>query len=362
MEGIIVGGGIIGLSIARELLKAGHKITILEKDTIGKGASWTAGGMLAPQSEGLKPDLFFDFCIQSRDMYPQFVEELEKETGTEVSYWDCGILCPAYSYEEAGELQKNMEMYKEVGLPGEWWDRSKLEKKYPHIGKSIVGGVFYPEDGQVDNRLLMESLTKSVKQLGAKVLENTTALKILGEDSFEGVETNRGILQGDYCIVSAGAWSSYLLDAKVYPMKGQMMAVDIDPSDIDTVFFGSKAYLIPRKDYSRMVIGATEELVGFTEGNTPEGLLQLSSGLKETMPPLAHRKVQEIWYGYRPATPDLLPVLGKTDREGVFIASGHHRNGILLAPITAKVMADLILKGVESPYLQHFSVNRFKGM
>ncbi|WP_456382084.1 glycine oxidase ThiO [Persephonella sp.] len=361
MKGVIIGGGIIGLSIARELQKAGHNITVVEMYRVGRGASWTAGGMLAPQAEGLEPGTFLDMCLESRDMYETFVKALEKETETDVGYWKCGIFCPAYSEEEEHQLLARMKQYTDMGLSGNWIDRKSLEGRYLSLGKDIRGGVLYPDDAQVDNRLLMIALEKYARHRGINLMEFTQAEELIVQSGrFTGLKTSKGTVEADYCIVAAGAWSEKFVRAHIFPIKGEMAAIDVDKKDIDRVFFGSRAYLIPRKDYKRLVIGATEEMVGFVDGNTVKGILQLFTGLKETLPHLANRNIQEIWYGYRPATPDLLPVIGKTEVENLYVATGHHRNGILLAPVTAKIIKELIVDGIESHYLEEFSISRFR--
>lgn len=361
MKGIIIGGGIIGLSLAREFNKNGYDITVIDMGRVGRGASWSAGGMLAPQAEGLEPGTFLDFCLESREMYESYVKGIERDTDIQVNYWKCGIFCPAFSEEEENKLKRRMKLYQDLGLSGKWIDREILEGFYLSLGKEIRGGVLFPDDAEVDNRLLMLALEKYAKSRDIEVLEFTDALEILEENGkFSAVKTTKGYVEGDFCIVAAGAWSDKLVKCYVFPIKGEMAAIDINKQDIDRVIFGSKVYLIPRKDYKRLVIGATEEMVGFKDGNTVKGLLQLFNGLKDTIPHLINHNLQEIWFGYRPATPDLLPVLGETYIKNLYIASGHHRNGILLAPITTKVMFDLIDKNIESHYLQEFSPKRFE--
>ncbi len=360
MRIVLVGGGVIGLSIAREFHKLGYETVILDKNKLGKGASWVAGGMLAPQSEGLKPGIFLDFCLESRNMYEKFAREIEIDTGMDVGYWKSGIFCPAFSIEEKEKLLSNLETYKNIGLSGKWIDRSDLENIYPSLGEDIIGGVLYPDDAQVDNRLLMEALTHYCNINNIKYYENTKVDSILTENGrFKAVKSGDLYVDGDICIICAGAWSGELADIPVFPIKGEMAAVDVKREDIDKVFFSSKAYLIPRKDYSRLVIGATEEKVGFKDGNTVKGTLQLLDGLLKTFPHMINRNLQELWFGYRPATPDLEPIIGESNIKGLYYATGHHRNGILLAPITAKVIVDLIHKNKKSKYLEAFSYERF---
>ncbi len=362
MRIIIIGGGIIGLTIARDLYKEGFEVVLVEKERIGRGASWVAGGMLAPQSEGLPVNDFFDFCIESRNMYKSYVESLENDTDMKVDYWESGIFCPAYSEEEAEVLKKNLEEYRKYGLTGGWLDRNEIEDMYKSLGESIVGGVLYPDDSQVDNRLLMLALENYIRRKTmVRLYEGTTAIEIFeSKGRFQGVKTDKGLLVGDACIIAAGAWSGEIENIPVFPVKGEMLATDIEPDDVDRVFFGSKAYLIPRKSYTRLVVGATEENVGFKDGNTVKGVLQLLTGLKETLPHMVERNLQEFWYGYRPATPDLEPIICEGRVKNLYYATGHHRNGILLAPITSKLFVDLFKNNIRSRYFDIFSYKRFE--
>jgi len=360
MKGIIIGGGIIGLSIARELYKKGIEITIIEKEKIGRGASWVAGGMLAPQAEGLEIGDMLNLCLDSRNMYKDYILEIEKDTGLQTGYWDSGIFCPAFSEEEKDELLKNLKNYQKIGLTGEWIERKEIKDKYISLGEEILGGVLYPDDGQVDNRLLMIALENYVRNTDMEILEYIPVKKIVEQNGeFKYVETENGIVEGDFCILSAGAWSGLILDIPVFPIKGEMAAVDVEKKDIDKVFFSSRAYLIPRKDYTRLVIGATEEKVGFKKGNTVKGVMQLFKGLVDTFPHFKEKNIQELWYGYRPATPDLEPILGESGIKNLYFATGHHRNGILLAPITAKLLVDLIVDNKKDKYLEIFNCKRF---
>ncbi len=360
MKGIIIGGGIIGLTLARELYKKGIDITIIEKERIGRGASWVAGGMLAPQSEGLEIGEMLDLCLESRDMYKDYIKEIEKDTGLQTGYWDSGIFCPAFSEEEKQQLLKNLENYKKIGLTGEWLEKKEFEDKYISLGDEILGGVLYPDDGQVDNRLLMIALENYIRNVNIEILEYIPVKKIVEKNGkFQYVETENGVVEGDFCILAAGAWSGLISDVPVFPIKGEMAAVDVEKKDIDKVFFSSRAYLIPRKDYTRLVIGATEEKVGFKKGNTVKGVMQLFKGLVDTFPHFKEKNIQELWYGYRPATPDLEPILGESNIQSLYFATGHHRNGILLAPITAKILVDLIFNKKHNKYLEIFSYKRF---
>jgi len=360
LKGIIIGGGIIGLSIARELNKLGYEITILEKNLLGRGASWAAGGMLAPQAEGLVGALL-SFSIESREMYKDFVQQLEKETGHEVSYYECGIVCPAFSEEEMENLSERVEYYNELGLESKILTRQEILDMGIKISNFVIGGAFFPQDRQVDNRKLVISLVKYVKNSNMTVKEFTEVKFIETDDGvFQRVITNNGTFEADFCILAAGAWSGEIEPIKVYPIKGQMLSFKTKTkNEISKILYSNRAYIIPRKDSNLVIVGATQENVFFKEGNTVSGTFSLLEGLLETLPSTKDYEITETWYGFRPATPDSLPILGKSEIKNLYYATGHYRNGILLTPITAKLITQLIHKEEESPYLKIFGFSRF---
>ncbi len=359
MRVIIVGGGIIGLSIARFLIKSDVEVILIDKGRVGRKASWVAGGMLAPQAEGIRDKDFLQFCLASRNMYKEFCKEIEKDTGLDTGYWQCGILKLAFSEEELKTLKEDLIFFKNLGLSGEFISREELKKQYPDLGDDVLGGVLYPEDAQVDNSNLVIELEEFVKN-NSRVLEFTSVEKINEKDGkFRSVSTEHGEIEGDVCVITTGAWSGEF-GLPVYPVKGEMLALEIEKSNIDRVLYSSRAYLIPRKDYHRLVVGATQENVGFKDGNTAKGTLQLLNGAISTLKDLIEKNILELWFGYRPTTDDELPILGEGRMKNLIYATGHHRNGILLAPITAKVITKYILDGVQDKYLKLYSVDRFK--
>ncbi|WP_297890097.1 glycine oxidase ThiO [Sulfurihydrogenibium sp.] len=361
MKGVIIGGGIIGLSIARQLYKLGYDITVVEKRMLGRGASWAAGGMLAPLAEGLVGD-FLDFCLESRDMYKSFVEEIQKETGDNVGFWECGIIYPVFSEEEKSLIQKRIKYYNKLGHNAIWLDRKDIEDKGYMLGKSVLGGAYFPDDKQVDNRRLITALVMYIKKTKIEVRQFET-VRFINEKNgvFKSVTTDKGEIEADFCILAAGAWSGELEPLKVFPKKGQMFSFKTKKKEeLKNILYSKRAYIIPRKDTNLVVVGATEENVFFKEGVTVAGLAILIKGLLDTLPNTKDYEIVETWYGFRPATPDGFPILGKSDIKNLYYATGHYRNGILLTPITAKIMADLIHKEEESPYLKIFSFDRFK--
>lgn len=345
---LIIGGGIIGLSLAIELKLRSVKVTVLSRD-FQEAATHAAAGMLAPQAEKIPPSPMLDLCRQSRAIYPDWIRKLEEITGLETGYWPCGILAPVYNTAE--KLPTNQV----------WLNQEEIQQHQPGLSSEVVGGWWYPDDGQVDNGALAHGLWMAAQQLGIKVLSGVTVTEFVRENQqIKYVKTSLGEWQAERYVLATGAWSQELLQIPVYPKKGQMLSVRslCSPQPLNHVLFGEETYIVPRQD-GRIVIGATSENVGFTPDNTAAGIQQLLSGATRLYPPLKNLPILEFWWGFRPATPDELPILGTSAYENLTLATGHYRNGILLAPITALLIADLLEKQNDNSLLRHFHYTRF---
>ncbi|MFB2895870.1 glycine oxidase ThiO [Aerosakkonemataceae cyanobacterium BLCC-F50] len=345
---LIIGGGIVGLALAIELKLRSVKVTVLSRD-FQEAATHAAAGMLAPQAEKIPPSPMLDLCLQSRAIYPDWIGKLEEITGLETGYWSCGILAPVY---HAGENLLTNQF---------WLNQSEIQQHQPGLSSEVVGGWWYPDDGQVDNRALAHCLWMAAQQLGIEVLEGVAVTDFVRESQrIKYVKTTGGEWQAERYVLATGAWSQDLLPIAVYPKKGQMLSVRSlsSPQPLKQVLFGDETYIVPRKD-GRIVIGATSENVGFTPDNTAAGIQQLLNGATRLYPPLKNLPILEFWWGFRPATPDELPILGTSAYENLTLATGHYRNGILLAPITALLIADLLEKQNANPLLSHFHYSRF---
>ncbi|NJR74836.1 MAG: FAD-dependent oxidoreductase [Scytonema sp. CRU_2_7] len=231
------------------------------------------------------------------------------------------------------------------------------------MGEEVVGGWWYPEDAQVDNRALAQVLLATAKSLGVDLKKDITVEGIQQQQrQVIGVQTSAGILHAKHYVLAAGAWSNALFPFPVRPVKGQMLSVRVPEFVPDLpltrVLFGEEIYIVPRHD-GRIIIGATIEDVGFTPHNTPAGIQTLLQKAIRLFPKIQNYPIQELWWGFRPATPDELPILGTSPCENLTFATGHYRNGILLAPITATLLADLILEQKTDPLLSHFNYSRF---
>ncbi|MEY4517670.1 MAG: thiazole-phosphate synthase [Cyanobacteriota bacterium] len=350
---LIIGGGVVGLAIAIELKRQGAKVTVVSKD-FTQAASHAAAGMLAPLAEKLASAPMLDLCLRSRWLYPEWTQKLEELTGIETGYLPCGILAPTYSAPTAiAEDDRAV-----------WLDRAAIKLYEPGLSDRVAGGWWYPEDGQVDNRSLMRSLLQAAQTLGIELKEGVRVKAIQQKQGrVEGVLTDVGQLTAQQYVLAAGSWSSQLMPLPVRPVKGQMLSLRMpqklhQPFPLQRILYGEGVYLVPRQD-GRLIVGATVEEVDWTPFNTPQGIQSLLAKTTELYPAAADWQIEEFWWGFRPGTPDELPILGRSACENLFLATGHYRNGILLAPITASLMADLILEQKSDPLLAEFSYQRF---
>jgi glycine oxidase ThiO len=350
-EVIVIGGGIIGLSIALELRWRGLQVIVLTKNHQIAAAN-AAAGMLAPQAEEIAPGALLDLCTFSRSLYADWTTKLSMATGLDTGYWECGILAPRYdrpAFPE-GNRPTNSQLT--------WQTRAELVNHLPsdNLGAEVVGGYWFDTDGQVDNRALYNSIQVAAELAGVRVQTGVTVTAQDLQDLSQGVAG----LEADRYILATGAWSQDFLPVPVVPRKGQLIALQVPPEEslpLNTVLFGTEIYIVPRKD-GRIVIGATSEDVGFLDGNTSEGLQGLFDRAIRLCPALAKYPMVEQWWGFRPATPDELPILGYGDDPRLILATGHYRNGILLAPATAQIIADLLFDKLH-PLLSDCDYRRF---
>lgn len=343
---LVIGGGVIGLATAIELKLRSHSVTIIVRD-FNSGASHTAAGMLAPQAEQIPPGAMLDLCLLSRQLYPDWTSKIEHISGLSTGYWNCGILAPVYVQNNRNNAQ--------------WLDKGTIFQQQPNLSADVVGGWWYPEDGQVDNRALTNALRACAIALGVKIQDKVTVKNfIYQQNQVTGVcTTSNEVFYAEHYLLATGAWSQELLPIPVHPKKGQMLSVRVTEKELPLkqVLFAPDIYIVPRTD-GRIIIGATMEDVGFTPNNTPAGMQLLLQRAIRLFPPLQDYPIEEFWWGFRPATPDELPILGASPYPNLTLATGHYRNGILLAPVTANLIADVI-NNKNSAFLEHFHYSRF---
>ncbi|OCQ96030.1 glycine oxidase ThiO [Nostoc sp. MBR 210] len=350
---LIIGGGVIGLAIAVELKLRGTNVTVLCRD-FQAAATHAAAGMLAPDAEIIQDEMMGKLCRRSRALYPEWTSKLEDLTGINPGYWACGILAPVYQPPKSAATGDS---------PAYWLDKTAIHQYQPGLSNDVVGGWWYPEDAQVDNRALAQALRTAAQSLGIEIKDNITVAGLIQQQGqVIGVQTNQGVMRTGHYVLAAGAWSSELLPLPVTPRKGQMLSIRlpefVPELPLRRVLFGENIYIVPRRDRS-IILGATSEDVGFAPNNTPAGIQSLLQQAIRLYPQLQDYSIQEFWWGFRPATPDELPILGTSHCANLTLATGHYRNGILLAPVTAALIADLICEQKSDSLLAHFHYSRF---
>jgi len=336
-DAIIIGGGIIGLSLAISLRKHGLRVLIVERGEPGREASHAAAGMLAGSGLEIPPPLR-PLAEESARLYPEFVHELGDESGIEVDLREQGTILVS----ECGKFPEKAE---HVPLT----DLSSLE---PEIVLSRATQVAFLKERSVDPRALVAAAIKAAKHRGVDISSGTEVKAVSVEGTRVcGVETDKTSYSAPIVVNCAGAWAG-CFGPKRFPVssiKGQMLAI---------IVRSKKVYLVPRSD-GRLVIGSTLEDAGYNKETDVDTIQRLFQVAVELVPGLAGSKQHEAWAGLRPGTPDELPILGETSLKGYFVATGHYRDGILLAPITAQVMTDLILVKAPHHNLGSFAPVRF---
>jgi glycine oxidase len=365
---IVVGGGIIGCSIALRLSDLGLKTTVIERGKIGCEASRAAAGMLSPQVGAYGPGPFFDLSMRSREMYPAWTQRIHELSGIDPWYQDAGTLSVALSKSEQAETDTWSSWQIEAGLTLEPISIEDLRTLEPAVSSLAIGALRIPGDHQVDNRRLMDALEVAIKRAGVEVLEGhrVDSLDLKGSRA-AGVVCAGVAIKSGVVILAAGSWSGSLfkdaaLEIPVVPARGQMLALKAERPQISHVIHTGHCYLVPRRD-GRIVIGSTIEYTGFHKATTAGGVQELLQVATRLVPLIKKMEIVETWSGLRPDTPDHLPVLGPSDIDNVYLATGHFRNGILLAPITAEILSCCIVEGGSMPpEIAPFAAARFSSV
>jgi len=362
---LVIGGGIIGCSIALRLAQAGLGVTLLERSTPGGEASSAAAGMLAPLGEMIEPPAFSELCVASRSLYPRFAAELEELSGHGVGYRDDGLLLVALDVEQEIEITKVHRMQTARGFALHPLAPAEVHDRVAGLSPQIRSGLFIPGDHWIDNESLMSALLVACRY--AKVrLEADVAVRAFQRkgDRFESVTAGRDFrFTAKTYILAAGCWSGEVAEGLgmhmlLVPCRGQMMEF-VASRELPLVVRAGMHYLVPRP-HQHILVGTTAEYVGFEKAVTAEGLRSILAGATRLGPLVGDWHFLRAWAGLRPDTPDHLPILGYGEIENLIYATGHFRNGILLAPVTAEIISELILKGSASRPLEAYRPTRFK--
>ena len=366
---VIVGGGIIGSTIALRLARSGASVTVIDRGEPCSEASGAAAGMIAPQGEVIEPETFSEFCTASRDLYPELVREVEGLSQESVNYRQDGTLLVAIEENECEELEHIYRKQTALGLSLERLSNDHILKRFPGLSPRIELALFVTGDHWVDNERLTRALVKAGEQSGVTYHWNceVTAFDVQGES----IENLRAIPQGSSAekvfsagrfVLAAGCWSGQLAEkfgvsVPMLPCHGEMIEFETT-SELPYVVRAGINYVVPRSSQT-VLAGTTAKWGSFEKVVTAGGLNSIIQGVTRILPIAKDFKFRRAWAGLRPDTKDHLPILGFGALRNMVFATGHFRNGILLAPITAKVIAELILAGAPSHSLDLYSPGRF---
>ncbi len=347
---VVVGGGIIGCAAARALATEGMKVTVLERSRVGAESSGAAAGILAPRVHATEGALF-PLAMASHARFGPLVADLREETGLDVEFARSGVYDLAHSEAAEELLRDKVRWLRELGHDVAWRDREAVLADEPAISPELRGAFFDADAFHVNPLRLTNAISQSAARRGVRFHFGLDVTGMVGKSGrVLAVRTTAGDFAADRIVVAAGAWSSRFgdwlgLDIPVFPARGQILTVAAVPPPLRAVVFGLDAYLLPRLD-GTVVVGATVEQAGYDKTTTAAGVAWLLNSLAALCPALANAPIDRIWTGLRPGSPDDLPIIGQAPGwENVTIATGHHRNGIMLTPITMQIVADLVLRG-----------------
>lgn len=366
---VIVGGGVVGCSIAYHLSLAGARTLLLEREHLAAGASGVAAGILAPQVEAPFDDAFFDLTLQGRAEHLPLAEALREEVGLDVECRATGVLRIARTEAERVDLQRRLRWQSAKGLRGEWLEPADLGKAEPllsgAVSRLLAGGALLPDEGQVRSPRLVQALAAASVKRGARIVEGTwaTGFEIQG-NRVVGVRTPTGVISAGTAVLAAGVWSAELSHAldlalPIRPVKGQILTLRTLHHMPRRIIWAGDAYLVPKVD-GQLILGATEEDGNYERRPTLAGVNHLAEAVLEYLPWAGALTVEGVWAGLRPAVPDRYPVVGRAPGlENLILATAHFRNGILLGPLTGRWVTRLIQDGVAGPEFASFGPERF---
>ena len=369
----VVGGGVIGLSVGWRLARRGLGVAVFDAAAAGGGTSRAATGMLAAQAEH-EPggDPLLALCLESLALWPAFRDELEADARASIDHWEKGTLVVAVGRDEVDRLRARHALQLRAGLDARWMGPSAVLELEPGLRPNVSGGIFCPGDHQVDPRLTVQALRAAFLSRGGLLVEGAAVERLdLSGGRVTGVVVDGRLCRADTVVIASGAAaaSGGLLPAGVHlplrPLKGQSMALRTrplfgrdQPLPIDHVVWTAEVHIAPKSD-GRLIVGATVEEAGFEPSVTAGGLYALLEGVRRVLPGVEEMAVESVWAGFRPTTEDDAPALGGSSVPGLAFAAGHHRNGYLLAPVTARAIEALVVDGAVAGAAADFGIGRF---
>lgn len=351
---LIIGGGVVGMATAVELNNAGIQVTIIDRGQLGQACSWAGGGILA-QLHAWRENMVLDPLVHlSQKLYPELVNELIAETGIDPEWQMSGMLVL-----DPDNIEKALSWGLSNNIQIEHIVRNDIQDLEPALAMVESDALWLPEVAQVRNPRLLKAMRSFLLNIGVKIIEDLKVRKILiNRSHITGIETARGVINADKVIISAGAWSARLLNTidlhlPIKPVRGQMISYQLPENKLQRILLKDEHYIIPRKD-GLVLAGSTVEDVGFTNETTESALKSLRSAAEEIYPGINNHPLTGHWSGLRPGSPEGVPIIDACpDVEGLFLNAGHYRNGVLLAPASARLMADIVC-GVACTEKKHF--------
>jgi glycine oxidase len=359
---VVIGGGVVGLAVARELAQD-QSVLLIERGAAGEGTSWAAAGMLSPQSEADDAGPFFQLSLASMRMFRQFAGDVHADSGIDPEYIEDGVLVLASSDKDLATLQSRARWQTAAGLRAQILSYSDVSKLEPLITAEIRGALLLENDHQVAPRRLTKALAEACVRGNVAFRSGSAVDRILTANGrVTGVHVGAETISADRVVVATGVWSAAIkgLDPPipVYPRKGQILSLTMAHRMFRHMIRLGHTYFVPRRD-GELVVGATNEDVGFDRNLTPAGVGRLLADAQRISSHAGAFPIRETWTGLRPATPDELPIIGESAIRGLFYATGHYRNGILLAPITAKIISALFTGQKPPLSIEPYSPLRF---
>jgi glycine oxidase len=364
-DAVVIGAGVIGLACAWRLARRGASVLVLERGHAGCGASGVAAGMLAPVTEAdFGEEALLRLNLAARERWPAFAAELEERSGLGCCYRESGALVAAADRDDAEELRRLHAFQRSLGLHAEWLSSRECRQLEPGLSPRISGGIFAPQDAHVDPVAVLAALREVLDHAGGEVLEGAEVAGLRRDgDRVAAVRIAGGEVEADVVVAATGAWSGELVpEAPVRPVKGQILELRRRRGTVpppERILRTPRCYLVHRPD-GRVVLGATVEEQGFDRAVTADGVRRLLEAAWEVYPEVGELELVAARAGLRPGSPDNAPLIGEGEEEGLLWATGHYRNGVLLAPVTADAVTDLVTEGTAPEGAAAFSPRRFQ--
>jgi len=360
----IAGGGVIGGAIALELARAGLHVAVFDRQQPGQEASWASAGIISPAPENPGMIATVELAKRSAALYPNFVTQVEEISGQSTGYRSKGTLEAIFSHDAKEELSTIIALHHGLGLKAEPLRAEDARELEPALSDELEAAVLRPDEASIDNRLLTAAVFEAAQRSGAEIFPASRVKGIWREAArCRGLLLENEKVPAQWTIIAAGCFSGTIEGVSAYapvkPAKGQMIALRADDLQIERVLWSEKVYLVPRND-GRILAGATVEYVGFDKRMTAGGIEKVLAAAIELAPGLKDARIEETWAGLRPDSADHLPILGPTDLEGLVMATGHFRSGILLTPVTALLIREWITEQKVSTDWDRFSPLRFQ--